>query len=59
MNMATRSFDKKYVVSERTPEFIDRLLSPPSKLCVLSDKEMSRRLENGRREIASLLTKFK
>ena len=57
--MTTRSFDKKYVVSERTPEFIDRLLSPPSKTCVLSDKEMSRRLENGRREIESLLTKFK
>jgi hypothetical protein len=58
MNMATRSFDKKYVVSERTPEFIDRLLSPPSKLCALSDMEMSRLLEIGRDEIGSLLTKI-
>ncbi len=57
--MATGSFDKKFVVAERTPDFIDRLLSPPSKPCLLSDKEMSRRLENGRSEIASLLTKFR
>jgi hypothetical protein len=57
--MATGSFDKKFVVAEWTPDFIDRLLSPPSKPCLLSDKEMSRRLENGRSEIASLLTKFR
>jgi hypothetical protein len=57
--MATRSFDKKFVVSERTPEFVKGLLSPATKPCAFSEKEMSLRLENGRREIASLLMKFK
>ena len=57
--MATRSFDKKFVVSERTPEFISRLLSHASTPCALSEKEMYRRLESGRNEIASLLSKLR
>ena len=57
--MATRSFDKKFVVSERTPEFISRLLSHDSTPCALSEKEMYRRLESGRNEIASLLSKLR
>lgn len=57
--MATRSFDKKFVVSERASEFVTHLLSHASKPCALSEKEMYQRLESGRNEIASLLSKLR